>query len=204
MLANLAKQNDTTREAVAAKGGIGAVISAMDGHASSVGVQQQGCLALSNLARSDKLEVGEGGIEAVVRAVEAHAAIKEVQKEGCRVLWLLTKNAENRVAFVAKGAIEVVMRAMEANKHSLVVQEAGCGALANLAIDDDTRTAVVVRGGIEAVVKAMAANSEERFSRKGAERLALSPARTRGFNCKSRRQAPCLSWRGPCLHIGII
>mmetsp|Transcript_31566 Transcript_31566/g.74082 ORF Transcript_31566/g.74082 Transcript_31566/m.74082 type:complete len:156 (+) Transcript_31566:44-511(+) len=80
---------DKNREAIAAAGGIKAVVEGMKAHEGSAGVQEQGCGALVNLAINDKNKeaiAAAGGIEAVVEGMKAHKGSAGVQEQGCGAL----------------------------------------------------------------------------------------------------------------------
>jgi len=75
--------------AIAAKGGIEAVVAAMGAHESIEEVQEQGCGALRNLSLNEDNEMAiaaKGGIGAVVRAMRAHRSSVGVQEQGCSFL----------------------------------------------------------------------------------------------------------------------
>ena len=92
-LRNLA-ENAENRVAIAAKGGIEAVVGAMGVHGSSAGVQEAGCRALGNLAYNVENQgsiAAKGGIEAVVGAMGAHELSEAVQEAGCSALITLRR-----------------------------------------------------------------------------------------------------------------
>lgn len=66
--------------------GIDTVVGAMRAHRGVVGVQQQGCSALSKFVNDNadnQARITAGGVEALVRAMGAHAGSEGVQHEGC-------------------------------------------------------------------------------------------------------------------------
>jgi len=85
----LAAASGEIRGAVAAAGGIEAVVSAMTAHREDAAVQEQGAGALQSLA-ADALgrarAVGAGGVEAIVDAIRAHRTQPAVQEFGCWAL----------------------------------------------------------------------------------------------------------------------
>ena len=146
----LIRWNAPTRVAIAAKGGIEAVVRAMAAHESSEGVQRAGCAALKNFAAyndGNKVAIAaKDGIEAILKAMAGHGSSVGVQEDGCWALaniascesfglYLIRWNAETRIAIAAKGSIEAVVRAMGAHESSSGVQAAGCWALQNLALN---------------------------------------------------------------------
>jgi hypothetical protein len=66
----------------------------MTAHSNIPDVQENGCLALANLAaKNDANRVSIGakyGVEAIVRAMAAYSNISNVQKRGCLVLFILS------------------------------------------------------------------------------------------------------------------
>mmetsp|Transcript_31576 Transcript_31576/g.74108 ORF Transcript_31576/g.74108 Transcript_31576/m.74108 type:complete len:120 (+) Transcript_31576:44-403(+) len=86
---------DKNREAIAAAGGIKAVVEGMKAHEGSAGVQTQGCGAFWHLADyHENMEAiaAAGGIEAVVEGMKAHEGSVGVQEWACRALWNLAIN----------------------------------------------------------------------------------------------------------------
>jgi hypothetical protein len=160
--------NATNQEAIAAKGGIEAVVLAMGTHESSVVVQVSCLMALLNLAESAQNQVvfsAKGGIEAVVGAMRARPQSLSRQERllearmqdfGCWILGSLAIKAENHVAIAAKGGVEAVVRAMGAHGSSALTAGLGCQALGRLA--ENAENAIAAKGGIEAVVGAMLAH----------------------------------------------
>jgi len=151
--------------AIARAGGIEVVLSAMEEHAWSVGVQEQGCLALCSLsfnnAENQVAIKGAGGIKAAVLAMKRHAMSVVVQEAGCLALCSLAFNNDNQDAIA--GVIEVVLLAMRNHKTSVVLQQQGWAVLRNLAlnnVENLNQLAVTIAGagvrGLEAVLWAMA------------------------------------------------
>ena len=73
-LANLS-HSEGSALAIAAAGGVEAILAAMGSAGASTEVLENGCMALSNLAVVDDIEeaiVQGGGIEAVAHALERH------------------------------------------------------------------------------------------------------------------------------------
>ena len=156
----LAGQSAKNRVAIAAQGGIEAVLRAMEAHGSREEVLENGCWTLCKLAMHAGNElaiVAKGGIEAVVGAMRTHASSEAVQTAGCRVLHRLAFHSENKVAIAAKGGIESAVGAMRAHRSSVSMQANGCSLLHNLAVHQENEVAIAAKGGIEAVVGAMEA-----------------------------------------------
>ena len=86
---------------IASAGGIEAVVKAMQTHAQSADVQQEGCRALRNSSfnhAENKARIADaGGIEAVVAAMQTHMQSAEVQRKGCRALRNLSNHFRFRV-----------------------------------------------------------------------------------------------------------
>ncbi|KAJ1492030.1 hypothetical protein T484DRAFT_1772916 [Baffinella frigidus] len=73
--------------AIAAKGGIEAIVKAMAAHGSNAGVQVAGCKALSGLAGNANNHLAmatKGGIDAIVMAMWTRRSNAGVQEDGCR------------------------------------------------------------------------------------------------------------------------
>eukprot|EP01043_Picozoa_sp_COSAG02_P035161 COSAG02_NODE_2501_length_8672_cov_7.293246_6_plen_887_part_00 len=130
-----------------------------------VGVQQEGCLALGNLADSNDgraavLEVcravlDAGGIALVVKAMTEFPKCEGVQQEGCLALGRLAYSDDGRAAALDAGGIALVVKAMTEFPKSEWVQRHGCLALGRLTYPDDVKAAILDAGGIALVVKAM-------------------------------------------------
>ncbi len=134
-LAGLTARDDNQRVKVAAEGGVGAIVGAMQ-RQSSAKVQAAACQALNNLARNDANKVriaAEGGVGAIVKALQSHPTHTKIQEAGCRALWYLTyNNTDNRVQVAAEGGVGAIVAAMDRHPADAKVQEAACGALRNL------------------------------------------------------------------------
>ena len=78
------------------------MVKAMQEHVSSEGVQEEGCLALWNLAAysadNTVAIAAKGGMEAVAKAMQEHVSSAGVQEQMCRALGNLAVNADNKVA----------------------------------------------------------------------------------------------------------
>ena len=76
----------TETRAVAARGGIEAVVRAMGAHGSRETLQENGTRVLRNLATLEEnraLVAAKGGIEAVVKAMGANGSYAPLQENGC-------------------------------------------------------------------------------------------------------------------------
>jgi len=82
-------------------------------------VQEEGCLALSNIANGNAYNqraiAAHGGISVVVSAMKAHSGHVGIQDSGCRALANLAANADNTIAIAAAGGIRVVILAIKAH-----------------------------------------------------------------------------------------
>ena len=99
-LAGLAASDDNQRVKVAAEGGIGAIVGAMQRQPSAK-VQEAACRALWYLARNDANQVriaAEGGVGAIVTAMQNHPTHAKVQAAACNTLKNLAVNADNKVS----------------------------------------------------------------------------------------------------------
>ncbi|KAJ1463788.1 expressed protein [Baffinella frigidus] len=108
----------------------------MGAHASSAGVQEQGCGALLNLAVNAENQVAiaaQGGIAAVLRAMGAHASSAGVQEYGCRALCNIAwSDAGLRSQVRDAGAVPLVRKALAAFPGEVQLQEQGKGLLEKL------------------------------------------------------------------------
>jgi predicted hotdog family 3-hydroxylacyl-ACP dehydratase len=139
------------RGRIAAAGGNDRVVQAMAAHVGVAGVQEQGCVALWNLAANNAENknriAAAGGIDRVVQAMAAHVGVAEVQKRGCGALWKLAdNNAENQERIAAAGGIDRVVQAMAAHVGVEGVQEQGCEALWNLAENAENQERIAAAG----------------------------------------------------------
>jgi hypothetical protein len=110
MVALILEQRDN-RDALAAAGGIEAVLAALRAHPGAANVQERGCLALGNLAASHAANqtavAAAGGIEAVVAALRAHSGAANVQDYGCYALRLLAGTPARTAAIKRAGTIKL-------------------------------------------------------------------------------------------------
>ena len=129
----LSWKQEEIRGRIGSAGGIEAILRAMTQHPSAAGVQEWGCVALSNLAvnADNKVKIGSaGGIEAIVRAMTQHPSAAGVQEHGCVALWnLAANNAHNKSKINAAGGAQAIRAAMAAHTSSSNVQSWGKGAL---------------------------------------------------------------------------
>ena len=134
-LAGLTDSDDNQRVKVAAEGGIGAIVGAMQRQPSAK-VQAAACRALWYLARNDSNKVriaAEGGVGAVVSALQNHPADAKVQEAGCHALLNLTvNNADNKAKAKSAGAEDAVKRAMALQDATAETKEYGQAVLDNL------------------------------------------------------------------------
>jgi len=94
-LGALAVHGDKNKVALAARGGIEAVVDAMKKHFTNPAVHDAGLWALLNLAAHAETSVAiaaKGGIDVVVRAMSAHRSNVGVQARGC---WALENVADS-------------------------------------------------------------------------------------------------------------
>jgi hypothetical protein len=143
---------------------IEAIVSAMTAHSNVSEVQEEGCLALGNLACNDTHGVSiaaKHGIEAVVSAMMAHSNLSKVQEEGCGALVNLVCNSNaNCVSVAAKHGIDAIVSAMTVHSNVSEVQELACLALGNLARSNSANCILIAaKNGIEAIVSAMTVHS---------------------------------------------
>jgi len=115
-------------------------VRALEGHPTSVAVQEYGCRALLSLSVNDENKVAIAkvrGIQAVVRGMARHQASAAVQDSGCSVLSNLGLNGDNKVKIAQAGGIQAVIRATEAHPTSAAVQERAVKALIHLGVFGD-------------------------------------------------------------------
>jgi hypothetical protein len=129
--------NPDNQVAVAAAGGIVAVVAAMQAHKRSAGVQEMACRALRNLAaNNDNNEdaiSAAGGIEALTTAMETHQARALLQEYACAALLNLACNASLRGRIKAAGGVELAKRAVSASDATADTKRAVKGLLDYLA-----------------------------------------------------------------------
>ena len=127
--------DDNQRVKVAAEGGIGAIVGAMQRQPSTK-VQAAACRALWYLARNDSNKVriaAEGGVGAIVKALKNHPAHAKVQEAACLVLYSLTyNNSANKAKAKSAGAEDAVKRAMALQDATALTKECGQIVLKNL------------------------------------------------------------------------
>jgi hypothetical protein len=84
----------------------------MTAHTSVTEIQEEGCLALGSLARSNDANcesiAAKHGIEAVVNAMTAHSNILGVQQSGCLALFDLSFNESVAVRVQLEGGLAVL------------------------------------------------------------------------------------------------
>ena len=76
------------------------MLDAMEHHKDVAGVQQNGCVALWNLAANDdnRVAIAEaGGVRAVVEAMERHKDVAGVQQYGCGALRCFAANGKKNI-----------------------------------------------------------------------------------------------------------
>ena len=140
---------------------LSAVLTAMRGHTTQLGVQDYGCRALAKLAMSEEgsraVLAVEGSVAAVAEAMGGHTTNLRVQAHGCLTLANLTMSEEGRRAGLSAGSsVAAVLTAIRGHTTNLCVQANGCRALANLAMSEEGRRAVLaVEGSVAAVLEAM-------------------------------------------------
>ena len=135
-LAGLAASDDNQRVKVAAEGGIGAIVGAMQ-RQPSANVQAAACRALWYLTinnDANKVRIAaEGGVGAIVSAMQHHPTNAEVQEAGCNALASLTcNNSANKAKAKSAGAEDAVKRAMALQDATAKTKEWGQRVLDNL------------------------------------------------------------------------
>jgi hypothetical protein len=171
-LGNIAATAKTKQE-VAKKGGIKAVVAAMNAYLNNAFVQEQGYYALWNIAFNDKKTMPKvvlGSINVMVAIMNAELYLDnaDVQEFFCKeLLKKITKtkkitnkdHLQNLLMVVAAGGIKAVVAAMKNHLNNAAVQQYGCIILMGIAVlaENKPKVAVAVAGagGIEAVVAAM-------------------------------------------------
>jgi hypothetical protein len=147
--------------ALAAAGGLRAVLDDMRAFPSSASVQEAACGALHRITRPDENTVAagsSGGIEALVAAMSAHGAHAGVQERACGALANMAANADNKAKAGSTGAIEAVVAAMNAHGAHAHVQVYACWALRSMAVIADNQAKAGSTGAIEAIVAVMNAH----------------------------------------------
>ena len=136
-LRNLAANHAPNKEAIAAAGGIEALVASMGTHLASPLNQLHAAGALWNVpannAPNKARVVACGGIEALLRALQTHPEDVEVQLECMGSLRNLSTLAENKPLILAKRALPTVLAAMTRMMDVSLLQEQACALLFNLA-----------------------------------------------------------------------
>jgi hypothetical protein len=140
----------------------------MAAHRTVSNVQEQGCVALGNLAsNNDANRVSiraKHGIEAVVSAMIMHRNASKVQEYGCFALGnILCNNDANRASIAAKHGIEAIVSAMTAHSNVPKVQERGCVALFNLSFNESVSVRIQLEAGL-AVLEQNPSNSHAKMA----------------------------------------
>ena len=157
--AGLTASDDNQRVKVAAEGGIGAIVGAMQ-RQPRANVQAAACRALWYLTINpdNKVKVAaEGGVGAIVSALKNHPADAKVQEEGCGALRSLAyNNADNQVRIAAEGGVGAIVSAMQHHPTHAKIQETACVALYNLTFNSANKAKAKSAGAEDAVKRAMA------------------------------------------------
>mmetsp|Transcript_14261 Transcript_14261/g.35791 ORF Transcript_14261/g.35791 Transcript_14261/m.35791 type:complete len:525 (+) Transcript_14261:123-1697(+) len=144
---------DINKREICEKGGIAAIICAMQTHAGCRGIQEQGCLALWSLASRTPpppaLRVGEGeagGQEENRRAEQVR--LEEIEKDEI--------HASNKFSMSHGRGIEVLVEAVRVHSKTVVVVERACRALTQLAHSSpENALKMCFEEGLPAICKAM-------------------------------------------------
>eukprot|EP00960_Hanusia_phi_P023452 692165-Hanusia_phi.AAC.4 len=122
-------------ERILERGGVGAIITAMNLHLEVVGVQVGGCKALAEIAgfkgaasaQSGQRRIADGGgIGAVIKAMKQHMESTAVQMLGCKALGnVCVQCVENINKVVEQGGLDTVIAGMEVHAEELQVQVEG-------------------------------------------------------------------------------
>jgi hypothetical protein len=158
VLANLT-HDDAGGVLIMQKGGLEAIISAMNAHMSVAKLQGHGSRALLMLASSaGEKRAGirqKGGIEAIVAGMNKHKQDLEVQSTGCGALGNLALEFDNKIAIRERGGIDAIFHALNSFKGNAGIQEEGTLALANVSGQSDNDAMIRQHGGIEIIVRGM-------------------------------------------------
>jgi len=133
--------------AIAAHGGIGAVIETMRRYPFSCYLQECACGALGNQAlRSEECQcsiLGQGGLEQIITAMKENLLAPRLQEKALWALEQLALTTAGRQKIIEQGGLECVVRGMQTHLEDEHVQEHGCMALANLAFEPEPRMFLV-------------------------------------------------------------
>ena len=142
-LATISSDSDAEKRAVAAGGGIEAVVRAMGAHGSSATLQEDGCVLLAILAilaENEALVAAKGGIEAVVRAMRANGSRASLQQQGCVALTNIAFSDPRLQAQVrAAGAVPLVEKALTSFPGDADLQTGGKQLLGKLVLEPKPR-----------------------------------------------------------------
>jgi hypothetical protein len=123
--------------AVAAAGGLSAVIHAMRAFPASAAVQIAACRALRVIVRPDANKTaaaGAGCITVVLSAMQEHADDPDVHVAACDVLCGLTELPENDVLAADAGAVSTLLATLRVHLMRADVQKSACAALGNVTL----------------------------------------------------------------------
>lgn len=124
---------DDNKVAIAAAGGISAIIATPVETPCVVSAAEAACGVLWNLTIDDENNqaaiVTAGGIPAVIEALTTHAACADVAEAACNALCNLADSADNRVAIVAAGGVQCLTTAKAAHPASVRVAWVAAAAL---------------------------------------------------------------------------
>jgi len=159
VIRNLVWGKAEEQNAVAAAGGIEAVIAGMLSHRDNMDVQEMGCSALGNLAWSNsaiQLRVSElGGIEEIVRATQAHVKSGGCMQKCTLALGNLACHSANQVKIAQQNGIQLVLNALaEHPGHPLCIQYC-CWALKNLSLNEANKKRIAGGRGPRLIVEAL-------------------------------------------------
>lgn len=139
-------------------GGVNIVVNCMLSCSTSAGVQEYGCLLLSNIALKGEQYVAiiatAGGITADIQALQAYAKFPGVQKNALQLMAVLTVKAfeENRINFASMGAIRLLKDAFANYAETAPIIRYALLAFANLAYSARAMRDVVPAEAAETLV----------------------------------------------------
>ena len=140
-------------EAVAAAGGMAAVVAAMLAHSENGAVQRAGC-AVAGLRACAPAIVAARGEGAVLGAMRAHPGDAALQRTALNAIRHMIEEGAGK-AVIGAGAAADVVAAMHAHPAQTEVQLAGWRALRAMVFSEVGRGAVLDAGGIGVTVEMM-------------------------------------------------
>lgn len=175
---------------VAFAGAVGPILLAMKTHPNEVGVQEQACRALCNLAvYNDDTQQSCDGISVVLSAMKMHPNEADLLRSACQTLWSLSRSADNSISIARLGGIGAILSAMKNHPNEAGLQEAALEALGSLSDNnEDNKVSIARLGGVATILSAVKSfPNEARLQQKACRALESLVARSQANDVCSTR-----------------